>query len=98
MKIAQAETAIVNYHALRDAGILETQHDLVEAYIRNRGGDWTIAEIADALGFEKSTASRCLNTLLKEGRLQEKAKRLDRITHRKNRPLGLPAVQQDLFQ
>lgn len=97
MRIAQQETAIGAFHG--HAGKSSQQRDLVLQFIRARGGDWSIGEIASELMLEKSTVSARVNELLNQtGELEAKPKRKDRISDVVIRPVGLPGIgQRNLF-
>jgi len=94
MKIAQVDTAISAFHNHTGKS---AQCSLILDFIQKRGGSWSIGELANALDFQKSTISARINELLHDGRLEEKLKRKDRISNITVRPVGLPAVQKDLF-
>ena len=97
MKIQQAETAIACWHGMKDYA--DSQSETVLAYIKMHGGDWTIAEIAQALGWEKSTASRAINTLINAKELVAKPERKGKTyPFIRSRPVGLPWRQMDIFQ
>ena len=98
MRIAQHETAIEAYHAHVTTGKAHQQRTRVLEFIRARGGDWSIGEIAHKLGLEKSTVSARINELLHETcDLVDKPKRKDRISGITVRPVGLPVKQSELF-
>lgn len=92
MRIAQQFTACDAFHAhTGKAG----QRAVIMAHIKASGGDWTIGELARALGMEKSTVSARLNELLYEThQAVEKPRRKDRISGITIRPIGLPVVGQ----
>lgn len=97
MKIAQLPTACDSYLSITESGIDLHQNDALIEFIRSRGGDWTIAEIAAALGWEKSTASRVINDLLHNNppRLVAYPERNGRTyPYKMSRPVGLPPVGQ----
>jgi len=99
MKTAVADTSIDAFHAHKANGRAMEQQKRIVAFIEKRGGDWSIGELAHALGLEKSTVSARVNELLyKTGDLAECAKRKDRISGVKVRPVGLPVGQGKLFQ
>lgn len=66
MRTAVADTSIDALHAHRASGKLGDQHCRILAHIREHGGDWSIGELARALGMEKSTVSARVNELLTE--------------------------------
>ena len=98
MLIAQTETAIDTFHAHQSSGKAQAQQSRILSFIEKQGGNWSIGEIANALQMEKSTVSGRINELLESGSLVAKAKRKDRVSGVMVRAVGLPAVQQELFQ
>lgn len=99
MKTAVRETSIDAYHAHCGAGKSSQQRARILAFITARGGDWSIGEIANALGMEKSTISARVFELLTETlEVVERPKRKDRVSGVTVRPVGLPPNQEDLFQ
>ena len=99
MRTAVADTSIEAFHAHRGSGKSAAQRARVLNFIKARGGDWSIGEIAKALELEKSTVSARINELLKETReVVERPKRKDRISGITVRPVGLPVIGQgELF-
>jgi DNA-binding MarR family transcriptional regulator len=95
MLINQADTAINSFHALGARGA--AQRDRILKFIGDRRGSWSIGELSDALGMQKSTVSARLNELIHAGDIESKPKRRDRCSGITVRPVGLPAVQADLF-
>lgn len=96
MLIQQAQTAIESYHGHHSKSA--AQRTRVLAFIEARGGDWSIGEIARAMGLQNSTVSARLNELLYEtSELVERPKRKDRYSGIMIRPVALPALQRDLF-
>lgn len=97
MLTAVAETSIDAFHAHTGKA---RQRAVILAHIKAHGGDWTIGELAQALGWQKSTVSARLFELLYETHeLIEKPKRPDRVSGIRARPAGLPMVgQMDFFQ
>ena len=99
MLINQAPTACDAFHAHTDSGLASGQRAKILGFIESRGGSWSIGELAEALGMQKSTVSARLFELLHEtGELVEKARRKDRLSNITIRPVGLPAKQGELFQ
>lgn len=95
MRIAQQPTAADAYDAHRRGGNSARQRRLILEFITLRGGDWSIGELANALGLQKSTVSARCNELLNETRQAvEKPRRKDRISGITIRPIGLPVVGQ----
>ena len=83
-----------------EQGIPADQRARILAFIKARGGDWSIGELAKAMDLQKSTVSARLNELLKETKeLVERPKRKDRISGITIRPVGLPVIGQgELFK
>lgn len=95
MLIDQQTTAADAFHAHRGAGKSAAQRNRILAFIKSRGDDWSIGELAQALELEKSTVSARLNELLHETRqLVERPKRKDRISGIMIRPVALPSTGQ----
>ena len=95
MRTAVQETSIDAFYFHRGAGKSAQQRDRVLQFISSRGGDWSIGEIANALGLEKSTVSARVNELVNETRdLVVKPRRKDRISGITIRPVGLPVIGQ----
>lgn len=97
MKIAQTETACESFRQIQASGDDVKQREAVLSHIKSHGGDWTIAEIAAALDWEKSTASRAINELLHETkpRIVVYPERKGRTyPYRLSRPVGLAQVGQ----
>ncbi len=98
MRTAVRSTSVDAYHA--HAGKSAQQRTRILGFIKTRGGDWSIGEIAQALSLQKSTVSARVNELLNETKdLIERPKRKDRISGIRVRPVGLPPIGQgELFQ
>jgi len=94
MKIAQVDTAISAFHNHTGKS---AQCSLILDFIQKRGGSWSIGELADALGFQKSTISARRFELLEAEQLELKESRKDRLSGIRVQTVGLPAVQKDLF-
>lgn len=99
MRIAQAVTASDAYDRHRASGKAAAQRARIVDHIRRHGGDWSIGEIAHALGMEKSTVSARINEALFETReLVEASRRKDRRSGILVRPVKLPPDGQgELF-
>ncbi len=97
MRIDQQSTACDAYHAHR--GQSAQQRNRILSFIKQRGGDWSIGELAEALTMQKSTVSARVNELLNETKeLVEQPRRKDRLSGITIRPVGLPFVGQgELF-
>ena len=79
------------------SGKAAAQRNRILTFIAEHGGNWSIGELARAMGLEKSTISARVNELLYEThQLHEKAKRVDRVSGIKIRPVGLPELQHEL--
>lgn len=100
MHVATQTTSIEAYRDHRSSGKSAAQRARILNFIKARGGDWSIGEIAKALELEKSTVSARINELLKETKeVVERPKRKDRISGITVRPVGLPVIGQgELFQ
>lgn len=99
MRTSVQETSIDAYHGHCGAGKSAAQRGRILQHIKSCGGDWSIGEIARALGLEKSTVSARLNELLNETHeLVECPKRPDRVSGIRVRPVGLTPLQGSLFQ
>lgn len=99
MRIAQAITAADAYDKHRTSGQSAQQRNRILEFVKERGGDWSIGELAQALTLQKSTVSARVNELLNDtGELVEKTRRKDRLSGITIRPVGLPVKGQgDLF-
>ena len=99
MLINQAPTACDAFHVHSENGLASGQRSKILHFIETNGGSWSIGELADALGMQKSTVSARLNEMLHDfGMLVEKPKRKDRLSNITIRPVGLPAKQLELLQ
>lgn len=100
MRTAAQLTSIDAYHTHRGTGQSAQQRTRILEFIKARGGDWSIGEIAQAMSLQKSTVSARINELLNNTKeLVERPKRKDRISGIRVRPVGLPPVGQgELFQ
>jgi len=99
MRTQAISTSISAFHDHRASGKSSQQRARILALIEQRGGDWSIGEIAQALGMEKSTISARVNELLYEtGDVIAKPNRPDRVSGVCIRPVGLPLKQLDLLQ
>lgn len=100
MRTAVTSTSVEAFRTHRDTGKSAAQRARVLSFIKSRGGDWSIGELAKAMELEKSTVSARINELLHETHeVVEFQKRKDRISGITIRPVGLPMVGQgELFQ
>jgi predicted ArsR family transcriptional regulator len=98
MRIAQQPTACDAHHA--HGGQSAQQRNRILSFIKARGGNWSIGELAQALTLQKSTVSARVNELLNDTKeLVECEKRPDRVSGIRVRPVALPkAGQGELFQ
>lgn len=94
MQIDQHPTACDAYDLHRSSGKASAQCARILAFIEDSGGDWSIGEIAHALGLEKSTVSARINELLATESLEAKPHRKDRRSGITVRPVGLPVAPQ----
>lgn len=98
MKIAQAPTACASFHLHEEAGKSVAQRQKILDHISKWRGNWSIGELAEALGLQKSTVSARVNELLYETHeLISKPKMKDRLSGITVRPVGLPQKQMELF-
>lgn len=98
MRIAQSFTSCDAYSAHKASGKASAQHAMILRHLEQHGGDWSIGELARALGLEKSTVSARLNELLNADTLTATAPRKDRVSGIRVRPVGLPVIgQRGLF-
>lgn len=95
MRIDQAITAADAYDAHRRGGNSARQRNLILEFITLRGGDWSIGELAHALGLQKSTISARIWECLNETReLEESGRRKDRVSGVTVRAVRIPVVDQ----
>lgn len=99
MRTAAQLTSIDAYHTHRGTGQSAQQRTRILEFIKARGGDWSIGELAQALTLQKSTVSARVFELLNETKeLVERPKRPDRVSGIRVRPVGLPLEGQgELF-
>jgi DNA-binding MarR family transcriptional regulator len=97
VRIAQTFTACDSFQAHKSSGKADAQHAMILAHIKTHGGDWSIGEIAHALGMEKSTVSPRIRELLDTDELEAKPNRKDRRSGIRIRPVGLPVVGQGML-
>jgi hypothetical protein len=84
------QTSINAYQVHQAAGRTRGQSLLVLNYIRMYGGDWSIGELAHALGMEKSTISARVFELLHDSKeLEERPRRKDKVSGIMVRPVGV---------
>lgn len=93
------ETSRNSLLAHRMTGQSAQQRNRILAFIKARGGDWSIGELAQELTLQKSTVSARLNELLNDTKeLVEATRRKDRLSGITIRPVGIPPIQKELFQ
>lgn len=98
MRTAVTDTSIASFHAHRNSGNSFDQRTRIVAFIVAQGGSWSIGEIAQAMGLQKSTVSARVNELLNDtGELEERPRRKDRISGITVRPVGLKTAQLELL-
>ena len=99
MRTSVQPTSIDAIHIHSGSGKSAQQRSHILQFIRARGGDWSIGEIAQATGLQKSTVSGRVNELINDtNELIERPRRKDRVSGVTVRPVGLPiAGQGDLF-
>lgn len=99
MRIDQTITAADAYDKHRTSGQSAQQRNRILEFIKQRGGDWSIGEIAQVLGMQKSTVSARMNELVNETfQLVEKGRRKDRVSGILVRAVGIPPVgQMEIF-
>ena len=100
MIIAQHETAIDSFHGHVDSGKAHAQRTRILEFIKERGGNWCIGEIANALKLKDNIVSARVNELLYETHeLVVYPNRKSLVSKITVRPVGLPIVGQlALFQ
>lgn len=98
MLIQQTETAIDAFHAHRSEGKATVQQQRILAFIGRRGGDWSIGEVAEFMGMQKSTVSARIYELMHKSppALVAAPKRKDRLSGVVVRPVALPSIQREL--
>lgn len=102
MKINQTDTSCAAFHTHAESGMWARQREKILSFIEGEQfnkRDWSIGELAHALGMEKSTVSARVNELLYEGDtpLVECPRRRDRRSGIEIRPVGLPVIGQGVL-
>lgn len=102
MKTCVALTSVDAFHANTESGLGAKQREKILSFIEGEQfnkRDWSIGELAHALGMEKSTVSARVNELLYEGDkpLVECPRRRDRRSGITIRPVGLPVIGQGVL-
>lgn len=91
-------TSIEAFRDHQESGKSAQQRNRILQFIKARGGDWSIGEIAQALTLQKSTVSARVNELLNRTReLVEAEKRKDKVSGITVRPVKLAPGQMELF-
>lgn len=96
MRTAATQTSARAFHG-EVQNFAGFQRQRIIEHITNSNVNWTIGELAHALGMEKSTASARINELLKSGELVACESRKDRRSGITARPVALPKIQRVLF-
>lgn len=87
------QTSINAYEAHRAAGRARGQGLMILNFIRERRGDWSIGELAQALEMDKSAVSARVFELLHDTcELEARPKRKDRVSGIRVRPVALAAM------
>ena len=94
MKIAQIETAIDSYHAHHSKSAV--QHQIILDFLSS-GGDYSINELAKALGMGNNVVSGRLNEMLKLKLIVECEHRKDRYSNVMCRPVAIATKQLEIF-
>jgi len=98
MKTAVRETSIRAFHDHSRSGAAAGQREKILNLLEmNPRLDWSIGEIAYAMGMEKSTVSARINELLAVGELEERPRRKDRRSGVTVRPVALACAQGRLL-
>ena len=97
MKVNAIQTQIDSYHAHIPKSAV--QHQLILDFIASEFTvfDWSINELAHAMGWRHSTLSARLNEMLKSKQLVECEHRKDRYSNVRCRPVALKKTQLELF-
>ena len=94
MKIAQVVTAIDSFHQHHSKSAV--QHQIILDFL-SAGGDYSINELAKALGMGNNVVSGRLNEMLKLKLIVECEHRKDRYSNVMCRPVALKKTQLELF-
>ena len=97
MRTNVAASSIDAYYSAPTRTTAKLQCDRIAEYVASVGNA-TIAEIAKALGMEKSSVSGRRNELIAAGRLVLAGERKCSVTQRRVQAVKLPARQGALFQ
>ena len=97
MRTAVTETSIDAYHSSTRRNVGKLQCDRIAEYVASVGNA-TIAEIAKALGMEKSSVSARRNELIAAERLVLAGERKCSVTLRTVQCVKIPPSQGALFQ
>lgn len=94
MLINQIETAIDSFHQHHSKSAV--QHQIILSFL-STGGDYSINELAKALGMGNNVVSGRLNELLSLKLIVEAPRRKDRYSNVMCRPIALGTKQLELF-
>lgn len=99
MLINQAPTACDSFHVHHAIGSAKYQQAEILGFFEARGGDWSIGEVAEFLGLQKSTVSARIYELMHQSppALVAAPKRKDGFSGVTVRPVCLPQKQMRLF-
>ena len=88
-------TSINAYREHRASGRARHQCMRILDHLRQRGGDWSIGELAQALGLEKSSVSARVAEMLRDSReLVARPRRADRVSGVQVRPVALAETKE----
>lgn len=90
-------TSIQAYHCNVRPNFEGSECARILSFIAQRGGDWSIGELAKELGMQKSSVSARVNELIRLGDVEPAPKRKDRISGITVRPVRLPSGQVEIF-
>lgn len=98
MLINATETQCDAFHTHTESGKAQAQQERIYALMESARQDWSIGEIADYTGLDKSTVSaRMFELRQKLKKIVWAPKRKDKISGVLVKPMQLPHVQRDLF-
>ncbi len=92
------DTSLDAYQDLRATGAIGAQAQSIVQFISQRGGDWSLQEISQAMRLPINVVSGRCNDAKKSGRLEESEKRKCRVTQRTIHPVRLKQGQLGLFR
>lgn len=98
MLVNAQDTQIESYHAHVDSGKAQAQQDRIYSVMDRLGGDWSIGEMAEYTGLDKSTVSARMFTLREKlHKIEWVTKRKDKVSGVTVKPMRLTKVQWELF-